>query len=64
MRSSLGSSFGGVDATNAGRIVVGFGCIDGGGLICVVCIGAGDVRARRGRREVRYLRLTGFCQED
>ena len=33
--------FGGVDATNAGRVVVGFGCIDGGGLIYVACAGAG-----------------------
>lgn len=33
--------FGGMDATNAGRVVVGFGCINGRGLIYVACAGAG-----------------------
>jgi len=38
----LPQSYCGVDATNAGRVVVGFDCINGGGLIYVACAGAGE----------------------
>lgn len=52
-----------VDATNAGRVVVGFGCIDGGDCIYIACAGVGWA-VLAGSSVSQVLCLTGFRQED